>query len=221
MSKNVILIGVDYSLNSPAVCIYKNNNYNWISYPVLNKTKKEQSLQTDISKLPDVNYTLQDHFKFKGAYEDSDLQKMIKYDIQAGRIIQMLKYSLGKLDDTQIQLAFEGYSYGSRYSKTDNIIELAAATTLFKKAMLSEIITETDIYKVYAPKTIKKIAGNGNMKKRELFDVFTKNLHQDKQLENSFFWDYCRKLTVGKKVPSPVDDMIDAYFVIQALLGKG
>lgn len=221
MNKEIILIGVDYSLNSPAICILKHNHYQWISHPVLNKIKKERELQKEISELDDVNYKIQEHFISEGAYEDSDLPKMMKYDIQAGTMLQLLKFSIGPLKDIQLKVAFEGYSYGSRFTKTDNIIELAAATTLFKKCMLQNLITETDIYKVYSPKTIKKIAGNGNMKKRELFDVFINNKHKDQNLEKSFFWNYCRQLTVGKKVPSPIDDMIDAYFVIQTLLVKG
>lgn len=219
--KKIILIGVDYSLNSPAICILKHNHYQWISHPVLNKTKKEQNLQDEISKLPDISYLLQTLSIEKTSYEDSDILKMQKYDVQAGTMLQMLVYALGPMDKTQIHIAFEGYSFGSRFSKTDNIIELATATTLFKKCLLQNIITDKDIYKVYAPKTIKKIAGNGNMKKRELFDVFINNEHKDKELENSFFWDYCRQLTVGEKVPSPVDDMIDAYFVVQALRSRG
>lgn len=215
-----ILIGVDYSINSPAVCVYKNGNYTWVSHPTLNKTKKDKNLQKEIGELSDVQYELQEYVVPDVAYEDKDIFKMQKYDIQAGKLLQLLKFVIPPSDDFLIKLAFEGYSYGSRFTKTNNIIELATATTLFKKLVMNNIVGPEDIFKVYSPKTIKMQAGNGNMKKRELFDVFVENQLKDPDLEKSFFWEYCTGLTVGKKVPTPVDDMIDAYFVVQALKVK-
>ena len=211
-----VLIGVDYSINSPAICIYRNNTYNWISFPVLNKSKKDQKIQDDISKFSDVNYKLQEKFIINGNYEDQDFQKIIKYDINANIILTLLNFYLPK-QPYKLKIAFEGYSYGSRFSKTNNIIELVTATTLFKKTLLQNLIEETDIIKVYSPKTIKMQAGNGNMKKRELFDVFIQNRLADSNLEKSVFWHYCTNLLIGSKVPSPIDDMIDAYFVVKTL----
>jgi hypothetical protein len=221
MINSEVLIGVDYSINSPAICVYKNGNYTWASHPTLNKSKKDKKLQSEIGKLPDVNYALQEYIIDDVAYEDRDIIKMMKYDIQAGTLLQLLKFLLPPQNNKYlIKLAFEGYSYGSRFTKTNNIIELATATTLFKKQVLNNLISENDIFKVFSPKTIKMQAGNGNMKKRELLDVFVENQLKDPNLEKSFFWKYCTGLTVGKKVPTPVDDMIDAYFVVQALMSK-
>lgn len=216
---NDIIIGVDYSINSPAICIYKNNNYQWVSYTIPNKTKKDRLLQDELSKLSDINIKINNYIIPEENYENTDVYKVIKYDIQAGTLLQLLKYSLGVINqNNNIKLAFEGYSFGSRFQKTDNIIDISAATTLFKKYVLNEILTSNEMYKVISPKTIKMLAGNGKLDKRQLFDIFINNNLNDIDLEKSCFWQYCKTLKIGKKVPSPIDDMIDSYFIIRALL---
>jgi hypothetical protein len=217
MKKSEILIGVDYSINSPAVCIYKNKNYSWASHPSLTKTKKNQLIQKEVGELPDVSYVLQNYNIPDVSYEDKDIYKMQKYDMISSKLLQLLQFMIPPGDHYLIKLAFEGYSYGSRFTKTNNIIELATATTLFKKLVIKNIISNTDIFKIFSPKTIKMYAGNGNMKKRELFDIFINNTLKDPDLESSSFWKYCTGLTVGKKVPSPIDDMIDAYLITRVL----
>jgi len=211
-----IYIGIDYSINSPAICVLKNNTYEWVTYGVINKTKKDKLLQTDLSKLPDINLKIQENKLELEDYEDSDLLKMVKYELQSDVLFKMLLYTLGP-NVNKVLIGIEGYSYGSRFTKTDSIIELATATTLFKRNILKQLYTENDVYKIYAPGTIKKTAGKGNYKKRELFDVFIENRLEDEILTKSHFYNYCKTLKVGKKVPSPIDDMIDAYFVLKTL----
>ena len=70
---------------------------------------------------------------------------------------------------------------------------------------------------VFAPSTIKKHAGGGRLKKRELFDVFVENRLQDEILEKTDVWKFCRDLQLGQKVPKPIDDLIDAYFTVNCL----
>jgi hypothetical protein len=65
-----------------------------------------------------------------------------------------------------------------------------------------------------APTTIKKYAGKGNMNKLQLFEAFQKNSTEDLILAKSPLWNVVSGLEIGKKIPKPLDDLIDAYFLV-------
>ena len=114
-------------------------------------------------------------------------------------------------DDSQVVIAFEGSSYGSS-GGTNNIIDMAAGAAILKMELMSRLKVH-DMMTV-APSTIKKHAGKGNMKKDELWVKFLDNVLNDSALENSSLLKYC-KTNIGetKKVPKPLDDLVDAYFL--------
>jgi len=64
-----------------------------------------------------------------------------------------------------------------------------------------------------APTTIKKFAGKGNMNKSQVFEAFVANSIDDKSLLKSPFYARIKELDCGKKVPKPVDDLVDAFFL--------
>jgi hypothetical protein len=65
-----------------------------------------------------------------------------------------------------------------------------------------------------APTTIKKYAGKGNMNKLQLFDAFQRNSVEDPILAQSPLYNQIKGLEIGKKIPKPLDDLIDAYFLV-------
>jgi hypothetical protein len=90
--------------------------------------------------------------------------------------------------------------------------DMAAAAAIFKYKILSSFDNISNILTV-APSTIKKHAGKGNMNKRVLWDVFTENRLNDEDLGKSEFHEYVKGLEIGKSVPKPLDDLVDAYFL--------
>ena len=64
------------------------------------------------------------------------------------------------------------------------------------------------------PTTIKKFAGKGNMNKLQLFEAFQKNSVEDQILAQSPLYKVVKNLEIGKKIPKPLDDLIDAYFLV-------
>ena len=64
-----------------------------------------------------------------------------------------------------------------------------------------------------APTSLKKYAGKGNMSKLQLFDAFNANATEDKSLLKSPLWNYIKNIETGKKVPKPLDDLIDACYL--------
>jgi len=206
-------VSVDFSLNSPGICIFntESNTHHYISYvkPGLG-TKKEQKLQEDISLLDDVTLIYQEDWKTTfGDYSKNELAKVRRYMATADAIINII------LDVTKSKqdyiVAFEGTSYGSKMG-TNNIIDMAAGAAILKEQMISQLHVK-DILTV-APTTIKKFAGKGNMNKLQLFEAYQQNVNDDPILAQSPLHAMVKNLEIGKKIPKPLDDLVDAYFLV-------
>lgn len=142
----MIVAGVDYSMTSPALCIFDDtwgefNFENCIVY-YLTKTKKYDTFFRNVQG---------DYFE----YSDS----MDRYDI-------ISSYFLDKIKTCQIGTVYiEGYSMGSK----GMIFDIAENTGIFKYRMWEQTIFS----KVVAPSAIKKFAtGKGNANKELMQDVF-------------------------------------------------
>ena len=206
-------VSVDFSLNSPGICIFntESNTHHYISYvkPGLG-TKKEQKLQEDISLLSDVTLVYQPDWKTTfGDYSKNELAKVRRYMATADQIINII-LGITKTKNDYI-IAFEGTSYGSKMG-TNNIIDMAAGAAILKEQMISQLHVK-DILTV-APTTIKKFAGKGNMNKLQLFEAYQQNVNDDPILAQSPLRSMIKDLEIGKKIPKPLDDLVDAYFLV-------
>lgn len=206
-------VSVDFSLNSPGICIFntESNTHHYISYvkPGLG-TKKEQKLQEDISLLSDVTLVYQQDWKTTfGDYSKNELAKVRRYMATADQIINII-LGITKTKNDYI-IAFEGTSYGSKMG-TNNIIDMAAGAAILKEQMISQLHVK-DILTV-APTTIKKFAGKGNMNKLQLFEAYQQNVNDDPILARSPLHSMVKDLEIGKKIPKPLDDLVDAYFLV-------
>jgi hypothetical protein len=212
-------VAVDFSLNSPGICIYndKSKKYQFISY-IKSKTgtKAEQAFQEDISKLKDVALIYQPDFTTSDAYSSQELNKIKRYDKMADDIVNLILQESQQGDGYTI--AFEGTSYGSKMG-TNNMIDMAAGAAILKLKML-KIFKPEDIQTI-APTTIKKFAGKGNMNKLQLCQAFLDNVNGDPFLmKGELFHFVTNNITIEKKIPKPLDDLIDAYFLSALLASK-
>ena len=212
-------VAVDFSLNSPGICIYndKSKKYQFISY-IKQKTgtKAEQAFQEDISKIKDVALIYQPDFTTSDAYSSQELNKIKRYDKMADDIVNLILQESQQGDGYTI--AFEGTSYGSKMG-TNNMIDMAAGAAILKLKML-KIFKPEDIQTI-APTTIKKVAGKGNMNKLQLCQAFLDNVNGDPFLmKGELFHFVTNSITIEKKIPKPLDDLIDAYFLSALLATK-
>jgi len=216
---NVNYVAVDFSLNSPGICIYndKSKKYQFISYiKAKTGTKAEQAFQEDISKLKDVALIYQPDFTTSDAYSSQELNKIKRYDKMADDIVNLILQESQQGDGYTI--AFEGTSYGSKMG-TNNMIDMAAGAAILKLKML-KIFKPEDIQTI-APTTIKKFAGKGNMNKLQLCQAFLDNVNGDPFLmKGELFHFVTNTITIEKKIPKPLDDLIDAYFLSALLASK-
>ena len=205
-------LAVDFSLNSPGICLYndKGKKYHFISYiKPKTGTKAEQRLQEEISLLSDVTLVDQPDFTNNKTFSSAELLKVKRYDRMADDIINLVLQN--SFDGDGFTIGFEGTSYGSN-GGTNNMIDMAAGAAILKLKLLKTLNPE-DIMTV-APTTIKKFAGRGNMNKLQLFEAFQRNVNEDLVLAKSPLWKIVKDLEVGKKIPKPLDDLVDAYFLV-------
>ena len=206
-------VSVDFSLNSPGICVYndKSKRYHFISYiKPKTGTKAEQKLQEELGLLQDVTLVDQPDFsKEAEAFSSAELTKVKRYDRMADDIINLILQEAFVGDGFII--GFEGTSYGSKMG-TNNMIDMAAGAAILKLKMLKTLKPENLV--TVAPTTIKKYAGKGNMNKLQLFEAFQKNSTEDLILAKSPLWNLVSGLEIGKKIPKPLDDLIDAYFLV-------
>ncbi len=214
------LVTVDFSLNSPGICIWQSstNRYHFISYLKPGTgTKAEQRRQEEIDTFSDVSLIDQPDWKASlGDYSKNEFAKIIRYKTTADHLIRLITGITQTKEDYYI--AFEGSSYGSKMG-TNNIIDMAAGAAILKEQMISKL----DVRKLLtvAPTTIKKHAGKGNMNKAALWTAFLNNVCESPELAKSPLYKYCvSEIGEVKKVPKPFDDLVDAWFLNHYLLSQ-
>ena len=211
-------VAVAFSLNSPGICVYndKSKKYHFISYiKPKTGTKQEQKFQEELALLKDVTLIHQPDFTKEEGYSDGELAKVKRYDRMADEIINLIMQN--SFEGDGFTIAFEGTSYGSKMG-TNNMIDMAAGAAILKLKMLKALKPE-DLLTI-APTSIKKFAGKGNMNKLELFSAFQANTIQDQVLAKSDFYKLVSALECGSKIPKPLDDLVDAFF-LAALCSSG
>lgn len=219
----MFFIGIDFSINSPGICIIHNEICHWISNTIGGKTKSEMAYAEKVKTCSDVTYLIfndasqsQDSID---SYSENEYRKIVRYISRAKNIKQIILdklRELGYTSGTMVHFGFEGFSYGSN---TNNIIDIAIATGFLKSELISEFGDKMTL-DVMSPGTIKKHAGSGRYNKKEMYEVFVENRHRDLKLASSDFWSLSQSLRGLKKLPKPTDDLIDSYFVVNALKGK-
>ena len=210
------IVAIDFSLNSPGIVVRKENELKFISYIKVGiGTKAETKMQEELAMLDDIILQFQPTFTTSKDFSDKEISKLQRFITMANDMILLIEQHVSVKDP--IIFGFEGVSYGSGGGGTNNLIDLAAAAAIFKFCLLQKFKHEDTNIVTVAPTTIKKHAGSGRLKKRELWDVFVENQLNDSLLNENSVWDFARNLKIGVKVPKPFDDLIDAYFLASYL----
>lgn len=149
-------------------------------------------------------------------------------------LLFFLKDHIGK---KEIHVVIEGYDYGSQGDATIQIVELSAN---IKKFVIEEILLwNYERYHVYAGPTIKKFAIKGSSDKYQMFEAFLRfnqlnpklladPFHKKLKENQTLCWSdgskmmYVQKLkdrvkTEIRKMKTPIDDLIDAFFLSEYL----
>lgn len=207
------LVGIDFSLNSPAFCVFKGNGFVWGSLTRSERTRESfmKSVKKPYAVLSDpsiFNFLFLDKKKMPDDYSEKE---RIKIDYFQELVDTFWDSVLEICGDDEIVVAMEGLSFASNGNA---LIDISMATALLRKKIVDH--TGSSNFYVFSPTSVKKFALKGNAKKNELYealinlkspgtnlDKFTKMLE-----ENREEW-----ITGGGNVNKPLDDMIDATFI--------
>lgn len=196
-----IYIGIDFSLKSPAICIFKDNQYKWLSYCTKSiKPKKDIITQEQIVKLSDVDMAFQDNILEGNDYSSSHWADIQNYRAIAITMRTMIFKYLGPINfnDYTFHFAFEGYSFNS-FSNSNNIIDIVGATTTFKNILIDAFSHRNFTLDIVSPVTLKQTAGYSKWDKVDLFDVFIGDYSYIKEKWSSYIQtDYEKKINKGK-----------------------
>lgn len=222
-------IGIDASLTSTAISVYNKNGYFFFSYlKGYEKPGKWTKLIEDFVKITGVAYNKSEN------YSEQENLKLKDYQDLVSIIINDIKSVLVEGD---IYSAIEGYSFSSA---AGHLIDLVTLSTLIRDRLKNKLNSNLD---VYSPSTLKKetcgltygwiekgkkkksytcrntlgIAG-GNFKKHQMLDAI-KDYKCTSQL-NKFCKEYYDDLSGLKKIPSPIDDLVDSYWVLKTLMNE-
>lgn len=211
MSTN--LIGVDFSLNSPAFCTLCDGKFSWTSVTrsdrnVESLTKNKKKPFSVLSESEDFNLVFMDKKEIPDEYSARERTKMLSFIGMADAMGDLILKDVG---DKEFKIAMEGLSFSSNGNA---LIDISMATALLRLKIISKIGAEN--FYVFSPTSIKKFAHKGNAKKDELYESLIKlerpetNLNNFTKLleSNQIEW-----VTPAKQVNKPIDDLVDATWI--------
>ena len=211
----MIKIGIDFSLVSPAVCIYKDNKYHFLSFfddygkDWRNSKSKKFHYHRELENIielvpysriiPNDGYRLEQRAKMQTAKEIAYL------------IVDKLKEYVG--DEKHPLIALEGFSYGSISSST---LDLAMYNS-FLRLKLMETFGD-DCLHIIAPTEGKKtLSGKGTANKEIMIQSFIENKLNDDKLIETDLWKYCSSNQLDFKNIKPIDDIVDSIAILRSM----
>ena len=209
----MIKIGIDFSLTSPAICVYKNGEYSFISFfndggKDWKKSKsKTYRYHNELNNIIDViPYTRQ--------IDDSNYRNEQKTKMSdALMIVSLIIKKLKTIIDGDVIIGLEGFSYGSISSST---LDLAMYNSFLRMKLIENF--GSDVLNIISPtEGKKKLFGKGNANKEDMIQAFIDNRLEDSDLLNNAFWSYCKENGVDFKQPKPIDDLVYAYGILKSI----
>lgn len=207
----MIKIGLDYSLISPALCIYEDGEYSFISFfddygkKWREGKSKEFRYHRELSEIMELNpYTRSID---KKDYRTEQATKMKSAKMIADKIVARLIEIVG---DDDVTIGIEGFSYGSISSST---LDLALYNS-FLRIKLLEAFGDECIVIVSPTEGKKNLSGKGNAKKEDMIKSFIENKPKDPDIERCPLWKFCKENELDYKNIKPIDDLVDSYGIL-------
>lgn len=181
-------VGIDYSITSPAFCIYENVDEEWNStnctFHFFWKGMKDYSAPILMDLYNEVTF-----------YAHAPIRK---YDVEMFKFASLASWVLALLpqDYSSTKIMIEGYAMGAK----GRVFNIAENTGVLKSGLYRGGYE----YETAPPKTIKKFAtGNGNADKSKMEEAWMEEVGID--LRSIY--------RQSKSNDSPSSDIIDSYFI--------
>ena len=148
-----IIIGIDYSLTSPAICVHKGDKWSWKNCTIHYATSVK---------------------KYEGDYLKGKIygRLHLPYTSQTERHDQISNWAISVIPNSYANIFLEGYSYGSK----GLVFNLAENMGILKY----KFYRTKHKFEVVVPGVVKKIAtGKGNADKLKMYEQFVKDTKID------------------------------------------
>lgn len=205
-------IGIDYSRNSPGICVLEKNSCKWInisrtSNNIQKMIKKEGTAFNILSSSELFSINIIEKLEFKDLYYKNERNKLLDSIYFSNLVFESI---LPYINEKTI-IGMEGVSFGS---SGNSLIDIVVSTTLLRALLIKKINPEN--FYIISPSAIKKYAVKGNAKKDELYHTLLDKRKYDVRLkplltileENKDAW-----VKGPKKVENPCSDIIDATWI--------
>jgi Holliday junction resolvasome RuvABC endonuclease subunit len=208
------IIGIDFSILYPGICISKDfKEFKWIGVANNKMSKKDLRLMEDFNTTyQGINlHCLGERPKKQELYHINERNKLENYIKLTDFIITELKRLTNRTDNI---IAIEGISFGS---SGNSLVDISQATGIIKTKLLTLTDSIEKIF-VFSPSELKNAIGcKGNASKIDVYNKFK----EDPVIEAAKDSDLYKLLNLdddvifnGKTVKSPYMDMIDSYLPI-------
>ena len=219
----MIYSGIDFSLNSPGTCTQDHKGkYTFITFfNYGNRIWDEEGRK--IPKSFSVHKELMDSktilgFPYYRQVKDKDFLLREREKLTDGQnIADLMSNILITLYGTKNhKIALEGFSYGS---KGNSFIDIVQYNTFLRNEIVNAWGVEN--ISIYQPSHVKKLAGKGNANKHYMVKAFQDDVFNDKDLRKTDLWKWTQGKDFTEKIPKPIDDLVDSYFILNANKEKG
>ncbi len=207
-------IGIDFSINSPGICIEKDEYI--FFYGGIRLGKKLRKIETKcLDRISNIERCKIFYLPAKQIGVDYSAQESLNLEdgIKCTNIVlEILKENIS--DPANCSVGIEGFSYNSSGSSTDRIYGYGY--------MLRYLLNKEGYqFKIFSPATVKKTAGKGNFSKEKMVGAFLENHLNDEKLNLNFLRNNIinniNDFKDTKSFLKPLEDMVDAYWVSKSL----
>jgi len=179
------IAGIDYSLTSPAICVYKEEDGGHFDFDrcmlyYLSNNKRQQQLAAGCG----VSNIIAEPYP--------------EWNTEEERHEKLASWAYQRVQGCD-EVFLEGYAYGV----TSNRAPIYENTAILKHKMWKNKVS----FMSYPPTVIKKFAtGKGNANKEVMYEAFVDELLTPTDLKE-------RLTPKATKVKNPISDLVDAYFI--------
>lgn len=208
----MIRIGIDYSLNSPSICIDNGAELTFVSFFNAEglEWKREKPLKkfhyhnifSDIIEVVPYNRNTD-----KTSYQSEQMSKMRDASFMSNMITERITRYMSE----ECIVSLEGFAFQSQGAAFIDLI-------MFNSFLRKDIIRMFgyDRLMIVAPTSAKKLAGKGNANKEYMIQAFIGNKLGDYLLINNPLYKYVTENELDYKNIKPIDDLIDAYWIMRS-----
>lgn len=211
----MIIIGIDFSIQFPAVCISRDfNSFKWIACVNTSIPKIYRSFLDELSfEYPNFRLIhLEPRDKTKDSYSIIERTKLVNYSHLVDQLVLAIKNEIK--EEEKLIVAIEGISYGAQGNA---LLDICQSTGMLRKSILDRVLNgHAEKLFVFSPGELKNVIGaKGNAGKYDVYRTFLADpiLAWDSDLYRVVN-KHADQIIKGQDVKSPFMDMIDSYLAV-------